>query len=91
MTTVELGQVHNEFASVTLRVVPYGRGTRLEIKAGRIECTGLIDATVLEALTLLSEAELMQIVATATDPAPPAATDSQTNSESSRTTGTEIP
>ena len=61
-------QIHNEFASVTLRVVPYGRGTRLEIKAGRVEETGVIDATVLEALTMLSEAQLMQIVAAATDP-----------------------
>lgn len=61
-------RVHNEFASVTLAVVPHGRGARLRISAGRVETTGLIDATVLEALTLLSESELAQIVAFATDP-----------------------
>lgn len=68
MTDGERWQVHNEFASVTLRVVPYGRGTRLEIKAGRVERVGVVDATVLEALTMLTEAELMQIVGAATDP-----------------------
>lgn len=64
----ETWHVHNEFASVTLSVVPHGRGARLRISAGRVESIGLIDATVLEALTLLSEAELAQIVALATDP-----------------------
>lgn len=58
--------VHNEFASVTLRVVPHGRGNRLEIRAGRTETSGRVDATVLEALTLLTESQLMQVVATAT-------------------------
>lgn len=66
--TPERWRVHNEFASVTLTVVPHGRGARLQISAGRVEATGLIDATVLEALTLLSESELAQIVAFATDP-----------------------
>ena len=60
--------IRNEFAAVELRAVPYGRGARLEITAGRVERTGLIDATVLEALTLLRESQLMQIVAMATDP-----------------------
>ena len=60
--------IHNEFASVTLSVVPHGRGARLRISAGRVESIGLIDATVLEALTVLSEGELAQIVAFATDP-----------------------
>ena len=64
----ETWRVHNEFASVALTVVPHGRGTRLRISAGRVESTGHIDATVLEALTLLSEPELAQIVAFATDP-----------------------
>ena len=64
----EKWRVHNEFASVTLAVVPHGRGSRLRISAGRVESTGLIDATVLEALTLLSESELAQIVAFAADP-----------------------
>lgn len=68
MAADELWHVHNEFASVSLRVVPYGRGSRLQISAGRIETTGAIDATVLEALTLLSEAQLAQIVALAADP-----------------------
>lgn len=73
MTGAEAGgdatfHVRNEFAAVELRVVPHGRGTRLEIKAGRLETSGVIDATVLEALTLLGEAELMRIVAMATDP-----------------------
>jgi hypothetical protein len=60
-------RIHNEFASVTLSVVPHGRGTRLQITAGRVEATGAIDATVLEALTMLSESQLAQIVAFATD------------------------
>lgn len=64
----EKWRIHNEFASVTLAVVSHGRGTRLRISAGRVESTGLIDATVLEALTLLSEDELAQVVALATDP-----------------------
>ncbi|MBO9523759.1 MAG: hypothetical protein J7518_19675 [Nocardioidaceae bacterium] len=64
----ETWQVHNEFASVSLRVVPHGRGSRLEITSGRLEHVGLIDPTVLEALTLLDETALMQIVAMATDP-----------------------
>lgn len=64
----EKWRVHNEFASVTLMVVPHGRGARLQISAGRIETTGVIDATVLEALTLLSESELAQVVAFAADP-----------------------
>lgn len=68
MNTTPQWQVHNEFASVALSVVPYGRGSRLAISAGRLETTGVIDPTVLEALTVLSEAELMQIVAMATDP-----------------------
>ncbi|MEV5010013.1 hypothetical protein ACIQFZ_36610 [Streptomyces sp. NPDC093064] len=63
--------VRNEFAVVELQVIPYGRGSRLHISAGRIKSTGAIDATVLEALTLLTESELMQIVATATDPGRP--------------------
>lgn len=67
MAADEIWNVHNEFASVSLRVVPYGRGSRLKISAGRIETAGAIDATVLEALTLLSEAQLAQIVALATD------------------------
>ncbi|MDQ6525209.1 hypothetical protein RB608_16430 [Nocardioides sp. LHD-245] len=64
----EKWRVHNEFAAVTLALVPHGRGTRLRISAGRVESMGLIDATVLEALTMLSESELAQIVAFATDP-----------------------
>lgn len=64
----EKWRVHNEFASVTLAVVPHGRGTRLQISAGRVESTGVIDATVLEALTMLSESELAQVVAFAADP-----------------------
>lgn len=60
--------IHNEFASVTLTPVPYGRGTRLRINAGRTERSGCLDATVLEALAALGEAELAQIVAFATDP-----------------------
>lgn len=68
MADPEKWRIHNEFASVTLSVVTHGRGTRLQIAAGRVEATGLIDATVLEALTLLSEEELAQIVALATDP-----------------------
>lgn len=68
MAEPEKWRVHNEFASVTLSVVPHGRGARLKISAGRVESTGLIDATVLEALTMLSEDELAQIVAFATDP-----------------------
>ncbi|MEU6658903.1 hypothetical protein [Streptomyces sp. NPDC046821] len=60
--------VRNEFAAVELHIVPYGRGSRLHIAAGRTKSTGAIDATVLEALTLLTESELMQIVAYATDP-----------------------
>lgn len=63
----ERWQVHNEFASVALRVVPFGRGTRLEITSGRLEGVGLIDPTVLEALTLLDERALMAIVAQATE------------------------
>ncbi|MFD4971683.1 hypothetical protein [Streptomyces sp. NPDC058424] len=63
----ERWQVHNEFASVALRVVPFGRGTRLEITSGRLEDVGLIDPTVLEALTLLDERALMAIVAQATE------------------------
>lgn len=63
--------VRNEFAAVELRVVPYGRGTRLEISSGRLGRSGLIDATVLEALTLLRESQLMQVVAMATDPEGP--------------------
>ena len=70
MADRERWEVHHEFASVALRVVPYGRGTRLEIRAGRVERVGVIDATVLEALTLLTEEELMQVVATATDGPP---------------------
>lgn len=58
--------VHNEFASVTLRVQAHGRGNRLEIRAGRTETSGHIDATVLEAITLLTESQLMQVVAMAT-------------------------
>ncbi|MCX4537641.1 hypothetical protein OHA79_03895 [Streptomyces sp. NBC_00841] len=67
------GRIHvrNEFAAVDLHVIPYGRGSRLHIDAGRTQTTGAIDATVLEALTLLTESELMQIVATATDPGRP--------------------
>ena len=68
MTADDTWRIHNEFASVTLRIVPHGRGTRLQISAGRIETTGAIDATVLEALTLLSESQLAEIVAIATDP-----------------------
>ncbi len=68
MAESEQWHVHNEFASVTLSVVPHGRGSRLHITAGRTEATGAIDATVLEALTLLSESDLAQIVALATDP-----------------------
>lgn len=60
--------IHNEFASIELSVVPHGRGTRLQINAGRVETSGAIDATVLEALTLLSESDLAQIVAFAIDP-----------------------
>lgn len=67
--------VRNEFAAVDLRVVPYGRGTRLEITSGRLESSGRIDATVLEALTVLNEAQLMRIVAMATDPDPDSGTD----------------
>jgi len=66
--------VRNEFAAVDLRVVPYGRGTRLEISAGRLGRIGLVDATVLEALTLLRENQLMQVVAMATDPEGPTPT-----------------
>jgi hypothetical protein len=68
MSGPEPWRIHNEFASVKLSVVAHGRGTRLQISAGRVESTGAIDATVLEALTLVSESELAQIVAFATDP-----------------------
>ncbi|MEV5009987.1 hypothetical protein [Streptomyces sp. NPDC055692] len=54
-------------ASIALRVVPFGRGTRLEITSGRLEDVGLIDPTVLEALTLLDERALTAIVAQATE------------------------
>lgn len=66
MDTPDSWHIHNEFASVTLTVTPFGRGTRLEIRAGRTESAGMIDATVLEALTLLTESQLMDIVAMAT-------------------------
>jgi len=66
MTESDTWRVHNEFASVALRVVPHGRGTRLEIRAGRTETSGHIDATVLEAITMLTESQLMQVVAMAT-------------------------
>ena len=42
MSGEERWRVFNEFASVMLRVVPYGRGARLEIKAGRVEETGVL-------------------------------------------------
>jgi hypothetical protein len=66
MTESETWHVSNEFASVHLRVTPHGRGHRLEIRAGRTETAAYVDATVLEALTLLTESQLMQIVGTAT-------------------------
>lgn len=68
MTELEKWHVHNEFASVTLSIVQHGRGSRLQISSGRIESTSAIDATVLEALTMLSESDLALIVAFATDP-----------------------
>lgn len=61
-------RIHNEFASVTLTPVRHGRGVRLQISAGRVEALGSIDATVLEALTMLTEDQLAQVVAFATDP-----------------------
>jgi len=67
MSSPDAWHIHNEFASVTLTVTPYGRGTRLTITAGRVESTAVIDATVLEALTLLSETQLARVVAFATD------------------------
>lgn len=66
MTESEEWHVYNEFASVRLRVTPHGRGHRLEIRASRTETAAYVDATVLEAITLLSESQLMQIVGAAT-------------------------
>ena len=75
MAETETWHVSNEFASVNLRVTPHGRGHRLEIRSGRTETAVYVDATVLEALTLLSESQLMEIVGAATmggpDPAGP--------------------
>ncbi|WP_131105952.1 hypothetical protein [Ornithinimicrobium sufpigmenti] len=53
---------------MTLTKVRHGRGVRLQISAGRVEAVGSIDATVLEALTMLTEDQLAQVVAFATDP-----------------------
>lgn len=68
MDNTERWRIHNEFASVTLSKVRHGRGVRLQISAGRVEAVGSIDATVLEALTMLTEDQLAQVVAFATDP-----------------------
>lgn len=68
MGDVERWRIHNEFASVSLTPVRHGRGVRLQISAGRVEAVSSIDATVLEALSLLTEDQLAQVVAFATDP-----------------------
>lgn len=68
MSDPQTWRIHNEFAAVTLRPVQHGRGVRLQISAGRVEAVGNIDATVLEALTLLTEDQLAQVVAFAADP-----------------------
>jgi hypothetical protein len=57
--------VRNEFAAVRLRVVPYGRGTRLEIVSERTGRTAAVDATVMEAMTALTGEELVDLVGTA--------------------------
>lgn len=61
----EVLEVRNEFAAVELRVTPYGRGSRLEVRSMRLGTIGVLDATVLEALTRLPHADLVGIVAMA--------------------------
>lgn len=64
--------VRNEFAAVQIRVLPFGRGTRLEVTSERRGRAVFLDATVMEALTALTGDELVQIVALAVgdDPVP---------------------
>jgi hypothetical protein len=59
--------VRNEFAAVRISRVPHGRGTRLEVTAERTGRTASLDATILEALTLLTPDDLVSLVGHAVD------------------------
>jgi hypothetical protein len=50
---------------VQVRVLPYGRGSRLEVMSERRNRSVFLDATIMEALTALTGEELVQIVALA--------------------------
>jgi hypothetical protein len=62
---VEMAEIRNEFAAVTLAVRPFGRGTRLEVSCPQLGTSAMLDATVLEALTRLSPESLAAIVGVA--------------------------
>lgn len=58
-------EISNEFAAVRLAVRPFGRGTRLEVRSDRLGTTAMLDATVLEALSRLSQESLAELVGAA--------------------------
>ena len=62
---LESAEIRNEFAAVRLTIRPHGRGTRLEVTAGQLGTSALLDATVLEALTRLSPEALAGLVGVA--------------------------
>ena len=54
--------LRNEFSAVTLRVLDYGRGARLEVRSTLYGTTALLDATVLEALSRMDQKTLANLV-----------------------------
>ena len=54
--------VRNEFAAVELRLVPHGRGRRVAVTSLLTGQEAVLDATVLDALTRLTTAQLAQLV-----------------------------
>lgn len=54
--------LRNEFSAVTLRLQPYGRGNRLEVRSTLYGTAAYLDATILEALSRMSRATLQGLV-----------------------------